>query len=329
MKVLRSAAAAFLGLATLVAGEESAAQDRIRFQLSWRPQAEHGCYYQAVATGIYRRHNLDVTVMPGGPQINTQQILIAGRADFAMGSNSFNALNYVRNAIPMVVVGTVFQRNPTVIMTHQGVGLDSLEALRGKPIIVSSIARPTFWNFLRVRFGFTDEQIRPYTFNLAPFIADRTAGQQGFVTNEPYQLELQGVRVNTFLLADHGYNDYAYTIETSQRLVDERPELVQRFVDATIEGCVSYLGADPAPGNALIREANPDMTEAIIANSIRVMRARRLVDGDDAAQLGIGAMTDARWRAFFDMTVEAGLYPADLDYRRGYTLRFVNRRVGM
>ncbi|MBL8837331.1 MAG: ABC transporter substrate-binding protein [Alphaproteobacteria bacterium] len=329
MKVLRSAAAAFLGLATLVAGEESAAQDRIRFQLSWRPQAEHGCYYQAVATGIYRRHNLDVTVMPGGPQINTQQILIAGRADFAMGSNSFNALNYVRNAIPMVVVGAVFQRNPTVIMTHQGVGLDSLEALRGKPIIVSSIARPTFWNFLRVRFGFTDEQIRPYTFNLAPFIADRTAGQQGFVTNEPYQLELQGVRVNTFLLADHGYNDYAYTIETSQRLVDERPELVQRFVDATIEGCVSYLGADPAPGNALIREANPDMTEAIIANSIRVMRARRLVDGDDAAQLGIGAMTDARWRAFFDMTVEAGLYPADLDYRRGYTLRFVNRRVGM
>ncbi len=329
MKVLRSAAAALLGLVAIIAGEESAAQDRIRFQLSWRPQAEHGCYYQAVAAGIYRRHNLDVTVMPGGPQINTQQILIAGRADFAMGSNSFNALNYVRNAIPMVVVGTVFQRNPTVIMTHQGVGLDSLEALRGKPIIVSSIARPTFWNFLRVRFGFTDEQIRPYTFNLAPFIADRTAGQQGFVTNEPYQLELQGVRVNTFLLADHGYNDYAYTIETSQRLVDERPELVQRFVDATIEGCVSYLGTDPAPGNALIREANPDMTDAIIANSIRVMRARRLVDGDDAAQLGIGAMTDARWKAFFDMTVEAGLYPADLDYRRGYTLRFVNRRVGM
>ena len=147
-----------------------ATRDPIKFQLSWRPQAEHGCYYQAVGAGIYARHNLDVTIQPGGPQINTQ--LVSGKVEFAMGSNSFNGLNYVRENIPMVVVATVFQKNPAVIIAHQGVGNDSLEALKGKPIFVSSIAKPTWWNFLRVKFGYNDEQIRPYTFNLAPFLAD-------------------------------------------------------------------------------------------------------------------------------------------------------------
>jgi len=320
-----------LALALLIAtaAEAAAQRDAIRFQLSWRPQAEHGCYYQSVGAGIYAKHNLDVTVQAGGPQINTQQILASGKVEFAMGSNSFNALNYVRESIPLVAVATVFQKNPAILMSHPGVGLDSLEALKGKPIFVSAIAKPTWWNFLRVRFGYTEEQMRPYTFNLAPFLADKTVAQQGFVTNEPFQVEQQGVKPNVFLLADYGYDDYAYTIETSRTMIETRPELVQRFVNATLEGCYAYLFGDPAPGNALILEANPQMTPAIIANSIAVMKERRLMDGGDAAALGIGAMTDARWASFFKMTVEAGLYPADLDIRRGYTLQFVNKRHGL
>ncbi len=304
-------------------------RDSVKFQLSWRPQAEHGCYYQAVGAGIYARHNLDVTVQPGGPQINTQQILVSGKVEFAMGSNSFNGLNYVRENIPMVVVATVFQKNPAVIIAHPGVGNDSLEALKGKPIFVSSIAKPTWWNFLRVKFGYNDEQIRPYTFNLAPFLADKSVAQQGFVTNEPFQLELAGVKPNVFLLADYGYDDYAYTIETSRAMFEQKPELVQRFVNATIEGCYSYLFGDPESGNKLIIDANPQMTPEIIANSIKVMKTRKLMDGGDAETLGIGAMSDARWKSFFDMTVAAGLYPADLDLKRAYTLQFVNKRYGL
>jgi NitT/TauT family transport system substrate-binding protein len=171
--------------------------------------------------------------------------------------------------------------------------------------------------------------IRSYTYTFAPFLADKQAAQQGFVTNEPYQLELAGVKTNVFLLADYGYSDYAYTIETSRALVERNPDLVQRFVNATIEGCYSYLHGDPAPGNKLILEANPQMTPEVIANSIAVMRARQLVEGEDAATLGIGVMTDARWKAFFDVMVEAGLYAPELDYKRGYTLQFVGKRHGM
>ena len=321
-----------MGLAValmLPAASPAGAVDKIKFQLSWRPQAEHGCYYQAVATGIYAKHGLDVTVQAGGPQINTQQFLISGKVEFAMGSNSFNALNYVKQNIPMVIVATVFQKNPAVIIAHPGVGHDSLEALKGQPIFVSAIAKPTWWNFLRVKYGYTEDQIKPYTFNMAPFLADKMAAQQGFVTNEPYQIEKAGVKPNVFLLADYGYDDYAYTIETSREMVEKRPELVQRFVDATIEGCYSYLNGDPEPGNKLIIAANPQMTPDIIANSIKVMKARKLMDGGDAAKMGIGAMTDARWKSFFEMTVKAGLYPADMDYKKGYTLAFVDKGHGL
>jgi len=320
-----------LGFAAALAlpAEAFAEADAIKFQLSWRPQAEHGCYYQAVGAGLYAKKNLAVTILPGGPQIHTQQMLVSGKVEFAMGSNSFNALNYVREKIPMVVVATVFQKNPAVIIAHPGVGHDSLEALKGKPIFVSAIAKPTWWNFLRVKYGYTDEQIRPYTFNLAPFLVDKMVAQQGFVTNEPFQIEQKGVKPNVFLLADYGYDDYAYTIETSRAMVEKNAGLVQRFVDATIEGCYSYLFGDPAAGNKLIIEANPQMTPEIIANSIAVMKARKLMDGGDAVPLGIGAMTDARWKSFFDMTVKAGLYPADLDLKQGYTLQFVNKRHGM
>jgi NitT/TauT family transport system substrate-binding protein len=318
------AAAAFSAFAATGA----LASDAIKFQLSWRPQAEHGCYYQGVGAGIYAKHGMNVTVQPGGPQIQTQQILISGKVEFAMGSNSFNAFNYVKQSIPMVVIGAVFQKNPQSIITHKGVGLDTIESLKGRPVYVSSIARSTWWNFLRVKYGFAEDQMRPYTFSFAPFLADKTVGQQGFVTNEPFQLQQRGVDVNVFLLADYGYDDYAYTIETSKALIDQKPELVQRFVNATIEGCYSYLFGDPSPGNKLIIEANPEMTPEIIANSIAMMKARGMVAGGDADKLGIGAMTDARWKSFFDMTVEAGLNAPDLNYKSGYSLQFVNKAFG-
>ncbi len=320
-----------MAAAAMTASAAAHAADKISFQLSWRPQAEHGCFYQAAAAGIYARHGLDVTIVPGGPQINTQQILLAGKVDLAAGSNGFNALNYAQQSLPVVIVAAVFQKDPIGLMTHIGVGLDTLASIAAKQssVYVSGVAHSTWWPFLRVKYGFKDEQMRPYTFSIAPFLHDPQAVQQAFITNEPYQAGQAGAKVNFFLLADAGFADYAYTIEAPRALIEKKPELVQRFVNASIEGCYSYLYGDPSPANKLILEANPSMTAPNVAYSIQMMRERGLIAGGDAAKLGIGAMTDARWKAFFDSAVEAGLYPADLDYKRGYTLKFVNQRHGM
>ncbi|HET7671064.1 MAG TPA: ABC transporter substrate-binding protein [Burkholderiales bacterium] len=302
---------------------------KLTFQSNWRAQAEHGGYYQAVATGIYAKHGLDVTVRPGGPQMNNPQLLAAGAIDFSMGSDSFNGLNFVRNNIPLVVVASIFQKDPRVLIAHPGQGHDSLTALKGKPILIASASRNNYWQFLRAKYGYTDDQIRPYTFNMAPFLADKSTIQQGFLTSEPLKAQKAGIKPVVHLLADNGYVSYATTLETRSQMVKERPDVVQRFVNATIEGWYSYLYGDRSAANALIKKDNPEMDDEQLAYSHTKMLEYGIVDSGDAVKLGIGAMTDQRWKEFADSMIKAGVYPADLDVARAYTTQFINKGHGM
>ena len=321
----------FLLAATLLsmALPRTASAESVAFGTDWKAEAEHGGFYQAIATGIYQRYGLDVTLRPGGPQVNHAQLLAAGVLDFNIASNSFVPLNFVREQIPMVAVAAIFQKDPSVLIAHPGQGDDSLAALKGRPIMISGDTRVTSWLFLKQKFGYTDDQIRPYGFSVAPFLADPKAIQQGYLTSEPFIIEKEGVHPVVLLLADAGYGSYGALIETSEKLVREKPDLVQRFVDASIEGWNSYLNGDPAPGNALIKKDNPEMTDALIAYGMEKMKAYGIVDSGDAKQNGIGAMSEARWHDFFDTVVKAGLYPAEMDFRKAYTMQFINKKVGL
>jgi len=301
----------------------------VTFGTDWKAEAEHGGYYQAIATGIYRQHGLDVTLRQGGPQVNHAQLLAAGRLDFNLAPNSFVPLNFVQENIPMVAVAAIFQKDPSVLIAHPGQGNDSLAALKGKPIMIGSDTRITSWVFLKSKFGYTDDQIRPYTFSVAPFLADPTAVQQGYLSSEPFTIESQGVKPVVILLADAGYSSYGSLIQTSNKVVQEKPDLVQRFVDASIEGWYSYLYGDPAPANALIKQDNPEMTDALLAYGIAKIKEYGIVDSGDAKTAGIGTMTEARWEQFFDTMAGAGVYPKNLDFRKAFTLQFVDKKVGM
>lgn len=326
---LQTVALATAAMPLRAAPARSQGLDKITFGTNWKAQAEHGGYYQAVATGIYRKAGLDVTIRMGGPQINHPQLLAAGVLDFNMGTDSFTALNYLKNAIPMVCVGAIFQKDPRVLLAHPGQGNDSLEAMKGKPILIGSAGRTTYWLFLKAKYGYTDDQIRPYTFNFAPFLTDKSIIQQGYLTSEPYKMQQAGVKPMVHLLADAGYPAYAATIDTSWKLVQEKPDLVQRFVDASIEGWYSYLYGDSAAANAVIKQDNPEMTDDQIAYSIGKLKEYGIVDSGDALKGGIGAMSDARWRQFYDAMVTVGAYPANMDLSRAYTLQFVNKRHGI
>lgn len=299
--------------------------DSVTFGTDWRAQAEHGGFYQALALGLYEREGLAVTIREGGPQINHSQLLAAGRLDFSLAPNSFTALNFVRESIPMVAVAALFQKDPAILMAHAGQGNDSLEALKGKPIMIGADTRAGSWQFLKSRFGYTDDQIRPYTFNLAPFLVDPRAIQQGYLGSEPFLAASQGIKPVVLLLADAGYSSYGALIMTSQRLIDDRPDLVQRFVTASIKGWHSYLHDDPSPGNALIKQANPEMTDALLGYAIATLQANGVVESGDSKVLGIGAMSEARWQTFFEMMAGQSLYPHDMAWRRAFTLRFTGR----
>jgi len=316
-------------LAALVASSPAFAQDKVTKATNWKAQAEHGGYYQAVATGIYAKYGLDVTIRQGGPNIDNNLLMLAGRIDFNMGGNSDSVFAFAEKNIPFRAVAAMFQKDPQILMSHPGVGNDSLAALKGKKVLISKAGVVSFYPYLKKMFGFTDDMVVPYTFNIAPFLADKQISQQGYATSEPYAAIKAGVTPVVHLLADNGYRTYSTTIEVSQKLIDEKPDLVQRFVDASILGWKDYLYGNPAPGNALIKKDNPDMTDDQIAFSIEAMKKYGIVDSGDAKTLGIGAMTDKRWKEAFDDAVSLGVYSASMDYTKAYTTKFVNKKVGM
>jgi NitT/TauT family transport system substrate-binding protein len=320
-----------VAVAALLASPDARANDKVSIIMSWVAEAEHGGFYQALATGIYAKHGLDVTIRQGGPQLNTGQMLAAGAVDFRVGGGSGGTINFVQNDVPAMAVAAIFQKEAAVLIAHPDAGIDSLAGMKGHPIAISRQTIDTWWRFLAEKYGFSDTQIRPYTFQIGPFLVDKNLVQQGYVTSEPFAVETEGhFTPKVFLLADDaGYKSYATIIETTTKLVETNPDLVQRMVDATIEGWYSYLYGDPTPANTLIKHENPDMSDAQIAYSYGKMKEYGIIDSGDAKTLGIGAMTDARWQAFFESAAAVGLYPKNLDYKKAYTLQFVDKKHAM
>jgi NitT/TauT family transport system substrate-binding protein len=309
----------FLAACVLLAAGAAQAQDRLVFGTNWYAQAEHGGFYQAVAEGTYRKRGLDVQVRMGGPNVNGLQLLLVGQMDLFMGYD-IQTVQAAAQGLPVVTVAATFQKDPAVIIAHPGVA--KLEALKGRPIAISAASDTTFWPWLRARYGFTDDQKRPYAFSVQPFLVDTRLSQQGYVTSEPYSIEKAGVKPVLFLLADLGYPPYAQTIVVTRDTLAKRADALRRFVQATAEGWRSYL-ANPAPGNALIKRDNPQMEDALLAYGLAKMKEYGLVTGGDAARLGILTMTDGRWKRTFDFMVQAGMVKPDFDYRRAYTLNVV------
>jgi NitT/TauT family transport system substrate-binding protein len=321
------------GAVSLVAvpGARAFAQslDKVSYQTNWRAQAEHGGFYLARENGIYKKHGIDADIRMGGPQQNPSQLLLGGRVDMIM-SNSFEGINYVKENLPFLVIASIFQKDPQVIISHPNVGHDSFEQLKGKPILIGAGGRTSYWPFLKARFGFTEEQARPYTFNMAPFLADKQLSQQGFLSSEPYVIMQAGVQPVVHLIADAGFGNYNTTINISKKMVEEKKDVVQRFVNASLEGWAEYMKGGEAikAANAAIKKDNPDMDDAKMDYALKVMNERGIVKSGDALKLGIGAMTDERWKTFYEQMTAAGAFPPGIDYKKAYSLDFINKGVG-
>ena len=301
------------------------ALEGVTFATDWKAQAEQGGFYQAKALGLYEKAGLDVTIRGGGPGVNIPQLLGAAAIDFGMGSNSFIPLNMVRAGVPAKAVMAAFQKDPQVLITHPRADITTLADIKGKPVMIADASINAFWVWLRAKYDFSDRQIRKYTFNLAPFLVNPKAVQQGYVTSEPYTISTRGgFEPQVFLLSDFGYPSYAAMVLAQNRLIEDRPELVQAFVNASIEGWRSYIYGDPSPGNKLILAANPDMRQDIIDQAIEQIRQRGMLASPNTEKQGLGAMSAARWQSFFKTMSENGVYPTTLDWQNAFTTDFTN-----
>jgi len=326
----RAALAAAVATVVCVPAGAQRALDKVSFGTNWLAEGEHGGFYQAVADGTYKKYGLDVTIVPGGPNVNNRILLPVGKLDFYMSANTLQGFDAVEQNIPTIAVAAMFQKDPQVLMAHPDQGIESFIDLKKLTLFISREGVASYFQWLKAEFGFSEAQVKPYTSNAQPFLADKRSAMQGYVTSEPYAIETQaGFKPKVFLIADQGFNSYSTLIETRRDLVEKRPELVQRFVDASIIGWANYLYGDNRAANALIKRQNPEMTDGLLAFALATMKQHGIVDSGAALALGIGAMTDSRMKDFFDKMVRAGVVKASLPFTRSYTLQFVNRKVGL
>ena len=317
--------------ALLIYATGAFAQEKVVFGTNWKAQAGHGGFYQAVADGTYKKMGLDVDIQQGGPQMNNRPLLAVGKIDFLMAGNLLLSFDNVKNGVPTVVVAAIFQKDPQAVFAHPGQGYDKFSDLSKAPTaFISKDGQFSFWQWMKAEHGFKDEQLKPYVFNVGPFMADKKSVQQGYSISEPISLKAQGLEPVVHLLADNGFSTYSTTIETRAEMVRTKPEVVQKFVDASLIGWYNYLYGDNKAANEMIKKANPEATDANISGGIELMKKLAIVDSGEALTNGIGAMNTARVKDFYDKMVKAGLYKAgDVDLNKVITTQFVNKKVGM
>lgn len=330
--LLAGTAAAFGAAGLSACGRSEAPVDeqgriRLRFATDWRAQAEHGGFYQALASGAYEKRGLNVQIVQGGPGVNVPQLLASGAVELGMGSNSFIPMNLVAEGAPVKAVAAFFQKDPQVLIAHPDPALKTIADLKGRPFLLADASITAFWVWLKAKYGFTDDQVRKYTFNPAPFLADKRAVQQGYLTSEPYTIQKEaGFEPRVFLLADEGYPSYATMVLAPNAFARDNAEALRAFIAASAEGWRDYIHSDARAADALIRKDNPEMTQDVLDQARAKLREYAIVDGGDAALYGLGTMTPERWQAFFDVTSQAGVYDPGLNWRDAFTTQYLPGR---
>lgn len=305
---------------TLTAGSPGKATEKLSFGLSWLPQAEHCGFYQAQAKGLYTAKGLDVELVPGGPDVNMSLLLASGHPELVM-SSMLGQLKMTAENIPAVTVAAYFQKDPQTLVAHPDPNLKDISDLKGRPMLIGTYSREEFWQWLKSKYGFTDDQLRPYTYNAAPFLADKMAVQQGYVTNDGFVLGAPlGAEPKIFLLADFGYLNYQTTVQALKKTVEQKPQIIKAFLEASAEGWKQCLAGDYAAAEAGVIKANPDQSKDLFEYSMKELVKRKIVVGEDG--LPLGAMTDERWKKFTETMTAAGVLPNTLDYKKAFTLQF-------
>jgi NitT/TauT family transport system substrate-binding protein len=286
---------------------------------NWFAEPEHGGQYAALMKGFYEEAGLDMTITPGGPQVSATQIVSSGNAEFGM-TQADSLLLAREQGIPIVAIAATFQKNPQGLIYHAGQNIHDFPDLNGRTVYVAPGAG--YWEYLKLKYHL-DVNEMAYNGSLANFINDPTSATQGYITSEPFSLKREGVETGILLHADSGYDPYANVLFTTEKMIEEKPELVRAFVEASVKGW-DYYKDHYAEVNPFIQQYNPDLP--LDALEYGATAQMDFVYGGDAASGGVGIMTEERWRTLADQMLEIGMLKEDPDVSKAFTNAFLPKK---
>jgi NitT/TauT family transport system substrate-binding protein len=320
---LRTFSVCFLGICLVLSGcgkqRASSGLTPVRLQTDWYPQPEHGGFYDAQIRGYYKEEGLDVTILPGGPYVNTAQQVSAGTVQFAMGSSD-NTLESIGNGVPLVAVAATMQHDPQAIMVHQDSPVHRFQDLDGHAIAIR-LGASTWFEYLVKRYQLKNVREIPATYSVANFLQDPAYIQQIFVTSEPFFARQAGAQVRTLLISQAGYDPYRVFL-TSRSFLQEHPEIVAKFVRASLRGWRDYL-VHPDDINAAIGKLNPAMSVAQMKFSYEGLRDQHFITGDAANGADLGRFDPARWTSMYQQLLDLKVITKPFDPTIAYTMRFI------
>jgi NitT/TauT family transport system substrate-binding protein len=295
----------------------------VRFTLNWLPTPDHAGYYAAKIGGIYEKYGLDVAIRPGGPQVNVHQLLAANQTDMIMGT-TMRAFNARSEGIPIVTVASWYQRDATTFMLHPDNKATNLAELKSNQVMIPNIAKVNYWPWLKVKFGFNDDQLKPYDFAFRAWAINPLAISQGYITTDKPNMIAAGVpNGRSLLLADFGWNQYINTVDVLEEMIATRPEVIRAFLKATAEGWRAYLN-DPTAVNSELTRLNPDLGKEAAMSGYEIIKSYKLLGVSAADEGKIGQISGERLKDFADEMVKAGaLKPSDT-YLKSFTLQFMD-----
>jgi len=293
---------------------------KVTLQADWYPQPEHGGFYNALVKGYYRDEGLDLTIQPGGPYVVVPQQVASGSAQFGLASSD-QILESVADGQPLVAVAATMQRDPQGIMVRKDSPIHSFADMNGHTVAVK--LGSTWFEYLLKRYKLDHVHEIPATFSVANFIADPQYIQQAFATSEPYFAQQAGIETRVLLTSDAGYDPYRVMF-TTRSFLNDHPDVVAKFIRASIKGWRDYLN-DPSPANAAISKLNPALNQQWMQFTCRALREEGFVTGDDRSGVRLGRMDAARWKTMYEQLLDLKVIETPFDPTTAYTLQFVEK----
>ena len=223
-----------------------------------------------------------------------------GTVQFAMGSSD-HTLEAVGNGVPLVAVAATMQHDPQAMMVHEDSPVRSFQDLDGHAVAIR-LGVSTWFEYLVKRYQLKKVREIPATYSVANFLQDPGYIQQIFVTSEPFFARQAGVPVRTLLISQAGYNPYRVFV-TSRSFLQQHPEIVAKFVRASLRGWRDYL-LHPDDINAAIAKLNPAMSVPQMKFSYEALRDQHFIAGDAPNGADLGRFDAARWTSMYQQLLD-------------------------